>query len=253
MTRILDPIRMSDDTLILELPRSTPRSAGAVAWSRDLYFGGGDDARLRRALNFVTALVALTLLSPVMLLIALLIRLSSPGPVIYKQTRVGVDRRNYASRAFDSRRQIDYGGRLFTIYKFRTMRSDPDTKLQIWASANDARITGIGRVLRKYRLDELPQLFNVLRGDMNIVGPRPEQPNIFVELREQVPGYRLRQRVLPGITGWAQINHHYDQCIEDVEKKVRYDLEYLARKSVLLDVAILAKTLPVMIFRRGAL
>lgn len=208
--------------------------------------------RLRRVLNVSFALIGIILLSPVMLLIALLIRLSSPGPVIYKQTRVGLDRRRGASPAMMARRKIDYGGRLFTIYKFRTMRPDRESTVQVWAHAGDPRITRVGRILRKYRLDELPQLFNVLRGDMNIVGPRPEQPNIFMELREQVPGYPHRQRVLPGITGWAQINHHYDQSVEDVKRKVSFDLEYLQRESVALDLRIMLQTVPVMVLRKGS-
>jgi lipopolysaccharide/colanic/teichoic acid biosynthesis glycosyltransferase len=132
------------------------------------------------------------------------------------------------------------------------MRADPSATVQVWAKPNDARVTTIGRVLRKYRLDELPQLFNVLRGDMNIVGPRPEQPTLFMNLRSEINDYQLRQRVLPGITGWAQINQHYDQCVDDVRRKVRLDLEYLERKSALHDLWILLKTVPVIVFRRGA-
>jgi lipopolysaccharide/colanic/teichoic acid biosynthesis glycosyltransferase len=213
--------------------------------------GRGD--RMRRWLNVVLALSLLVVLSPIMLLLAVLVKLSSPGPIIYKQTRVGLDRRDPRSdEEWSSRRKVDYGGRLFTIYKFRTMRADPSATVQVWAKPNDARVTTIGRVLRKYRLDELPQLFNVLRGDMNIVGPRPEQPTLFMNLRSEINDYQLRQRVLPGITGWAQINQHYDQCVDDVRRKVRLDLEYLERKSALHDLWILLKTVPVIVFRRGA-
>jgi lipopolysaccharide/colanic/teichoic acid biosynthesis glycosyltransferase len=113
-------------------------------------------------------------------------------------------------------------------------------------------VTAIGRVLRKYRLDELPQLWNVLRGDMNIVGPRPEQPSIFLNLRGVIDGYENRQRVRPGITGWAQVNHSYDQCLEDVRRKVSLDLEYIARQSFTEDLKIMALTVPVMVFRKGA-
>jgi len=209
-------------------------------------------ARLRRAVNVALALVGLIVFAPVMLIIALLIRLSSPGPIIYKQTRVGLDRRRGGTEVAEWRRRVNYGGKLFTIYKFRTMRADPESSLQTWAQPNDSRVTPIGRILRRYRLDELPQLVNVLLGDMNIVGPRPEQPKIFMELREQVPEYPRRQRVLPGITGWAQINHHYDQSLEDVKKKVQYDLEYLANESVLFDLRILLQTVPVMVFKKGS-
>jgi lipopolysaccharide/colanic/teichoic acid biosynthesis glycosyltransferase len=112
-------------------------------------------------------------------------------------------------------------------------------------------VTPIGRVLRKYRLDELPQLSNVIKGDMNVVGPRPEQPNIFLQLREQVDGYSRRQRVLPGITGWAQVNHHYDQTIDDVRRKVQLDLDYASRMSAAEDLRIMVRTVPVMLFRTG--
>ena len=115
-----------------------------------------------------------------------------------------------------------------------------------------ARVTPIGRVLRTYRLDEVPQLWNVLRGDMNVVGPRPEQPQIFAHLRTQIEHYADRQRVRPGITGWAQINHCYDRSVGDVRRKVAYDLEYLARHSVLEDLKIMVRTVPVVVFKRGA-
>jgi lipopolysaccharide/colanic/teichoic acid biosynthesis glycosyltransferase len=206
-----------------------------------------------RVLNVATAFVMIVLLSPLFLLIALLIKLSSRGPVIYTQTRVGIDRRRPGFSTGDERRLVDYGGKLFTIYKFRTMAPDEHAPLQIWAQPNDARVTRIGRVLRTFRLDELPQLINVLRGDMNVVGPRPEQPNIFLTLREQVDSYVERQRVLPGITGWAQINHRYDQSVDDVRAKLGYDLEYIRRQSVMEDLRILFRTLPVMLFQKGAL
>lgn len=206
-----------------------------------------------RALNVVVAVIALVLCAPLMLLVAILVKLSSPGPVIYRQTRVGVDRRGGDDSIWKGRRKVDYGGRLFTIYKFRTMRSDADRSVQIWARPGDARITPVGRFLRKCRLDELPQLLNVLKGDMNVVGPRPEQPKLVLELREQVEGYAKRQRVLPGITGWAQINQSYDTCLEDVRNKVRYDLEYISNRSWRRDLQIILRTLPVMVLRKGSL
>jgi lipopolysaccharide/colanic/teichoic acid biosynthesis glycosyltransferase len=141
---------------------------------------------------------------------------------------------------------------VFTIYKFRSMFTDAERHGKaVWATRNDPRVTPIGKVLRKTRLDELPQLINVIKGDMNIVGPRPERPSIFVRLREDVDGYAMRQRAKPGITGWAQINHSYDASIEDVKKKVKFDLEYLQNQSMWEDVKIMAKTVPVMIFRKG--
>lgn len=207
--------------------------------------------QLRRGLNVAVALLALVLLSPLMLLIALAIRLTSPGPVIYRQTRVGVDRRNPAFPTGNSRRKVDHGGRLFTVYKFRTMVRDADRNGQVWATPGDPRVTRVGSFLRRSRLDELPQLINVLRGDMNIVGPRPEQPEIFRKLREQIDAYPFRQQVLPGITGLAQVNHHYDQSLEDVRRKLRYDLEYLRRQSVSQDLKIMLNTVPTVLLRKG--
>ena len=205
-----------------------------------------------RALNLVCALVGLVLAAPVMLVVAVLVKLSSPGPILYTQTRVGRDRRGEQAGLYASRRRIDYGGRLFRIYKFRTMREDPAASVQIWAARADARVTRVGAVLRKYRLDELPQLWNVVRGDMNIVGPRPEQPNIFLTLREEIHDYPRRQRVLPGITGLAQVSQPYDTCIDDVRSKLRFDLAYMERMSPIQDLMILLKTVPVILFRKGA-
>lgn len=206
--------------------------------------------RWRRLLNVLVALVGLIATAPMLLVIALLIKVTSPGPVFYIQPRVGLDRRRYRPGSTNHRRQVDFGGKLFKIYKFRTMRVAEQTR-QVWALQNDPRVTPIGRVLRRYRLDELPQLINVLKGDMNIVGPRPEQPQIFAELRTQITHYTRRQRVLPGITGWAQINQPYDTSVEDVENKVRLDLEYIERRSWREDLKIMTRTLPVMIFRKG--
>jgi lipopolysaccharide/colanic/teichoic acid biosynthesis glycosyltransferase len=204
--------------------------------------------RARRVLNVVVALLGLALASPLLIVIALLVKLTSPGPVLYRQTRVGMDRRT--GDGGNWRRRVNYGGRLFTIYKFRTMYASPtDSDAQVWARPDDPRVTPLGRVLRKTRLDELPQLVNVLKGDMNVVGPRPEQPQIFQQLRERIEGYPERQRVLPGITGWAQVNLAYDQDVEDVRRKVTFDLEYAARQSVLEDLRIMMRTVPVMLFR----
>jgi lipopolysaccharide/colanic/teichoic acid biosynthesis glycosyltransferase len=212
----------------------------------------GDESRARRVLNVIVAVLGLVLAAPLMLFVAILVKLTSPGPVLYRQVRVGQDRRNPRLPVGNHRRAIDYGGVPFTIYKFRTMATSASrNERQVWAARNDARVTGLGKVLRKYRLDELPQLFNVLRGDMNIVGPRPEQPTIFANLRGQVDGYGLRQRVRPGITGWAQINHHYDTSIEDVRRKVALDLEYIARQSFAEDLRIMLRTAPVLVFKKG--
>ena len=207
---------------------------------------------LRRTLNIVLALVALILLFPLLVLLALLVWVTSPGPILYTQVRVGLDRRVPADPNQNQRRERDVGGLPFTIYKFRTMRVDAEHQSgAVWAQQADPRVTSIGRLLRQYRLDELPQLLNVLRGEMNIVGPRPERPTIFAELREHIAEYPLRQRAKPGITGLAQINHHYDRSLDDVRTKVRYDLEYIQRQSVAEDFRIMLKTVPVILLRRG--
>jgi lipopolysaccharide/colanic/teichoic acid biosynthesis glycosyltransferase len=209
----------------------------------------------RRALNITIALVALLLLLPVALLIALAIKLTSRGPVFYTQTRVGLNRRRVLP-AGARYREADGGGKPFTMYKFRTMRASEDKAgapgAQVWATPDDPRITRIGRILRLYRLDELPQLVNVLLGDMDIVGPRPEQPAIFARLREEIPGYQERQRVRPGITGWAQINQHYDSSIDDVRRKLAFDLEYISNRSITEDLRIMLRTLPVVTGGFGA-
>jgi lipopolysaccharide/colanic/teichoic acid biosynthesis glycosyltransferase len=207
----------------------------------------------RRILNVAVAATATVMTFPLMLVIAALIKISSRGPVLFSQTRVGLNRRDPLAETGNSRRSVDYGGKPFTIYKFRTMQWRPENAdAQVWARPDDPRVTRLGRVLRKYRLDELPQFFNVLRGDMNIVGPRPEQPEILLKLRNQIEGYDRRQLVRPGITGWAQINLHYDLTLEDVRRKVTYDLQYVARHSLMEDLKIMLQTAPVVVFRRGA-
>ena len=207
----------------------------------------------RRALNVVTAAILLILTVPVFVAIAILIKLTSPGPALYRQTRIGRDRRYGRARSNDPRRRHDLGGMPFTIYKFRTMGVEAERGTgAVWASKDDPRVTPIGRVLRLYRLDELPQLCNVLAGDMNVVGPRPERPEIVARLRREIPGYQQRHRALPGITGRAQVILQYDASLEDVRLKVRHDLEYIRTASVWEDARIMGKTVPVMLFRQGA-
>jgi len=211
----------------------------------------------RRALNVTVAALSLTLAFPLLLLIAAAVKLSSPGPVFYTQERVGLDKRRRTRdrrvrrRGDPDRRGPDAGGRLFRIYKFRTMYVNHGHEEQVWAKKGDPRITPVGRVLRAFRLDEVPQLWNVLLGQMNIVGPRPEQPEIFRHLRSEIVDYHRRQHVLPGITGWAQINNGYDQTFRDVERKLGYDLEYLEKRSPAEDLKIMVKTVPVVLGRKG--
>jgi lipopolysaccharide/colanic/teichoic acid biosynthesis glycosyltransferase len=229
-----------------------------------------DDGAIR-ALNVLVAAVALIVTLPIRGLVAIAIKLTSRGPVFYTQQRVGIDARRRtdprraprqagtphaerrASRQRDDRRQgEDIGGRPFTIVKFRTMRVDAERSgTAVWASANDDRLTPIGGFLRSCRVDELPQLLNVIRGEMNLVGPRPERPQLFQQLRAQVPDYQKRQRVPPGITGHAQVHLKYDTSVEDVKLKVQHDLEYISRRTVWEDLRIMLKTIPVMLFRKG--
>jgi lipopolysaccharide/colanic/teichoic acid biosynthesis glycosyltransferase len=205
----------------------------------------------RRAVNVVIASVGLVLTLPVMAAIAVLIKLTSPGPVLFTQRRVGLDRRAEGNAGGNARRHADDGGQTFTMYKFRTMQVNGGVSREVWARPDDPRVTTVGRVLRKFRLDELPQLWNVLLGDMNVVGPRPEQPTIFAALRQQIQEYPRRQQVLPGITGWAQINRAYDSSIDDVREKLNYDLEYIRQRSALEDLKIMLLTPAVMLGRRG--
>jgi lipopolysaccharide/colanic/teichoic acid biosynthesis glycosyltransferase len=208
---------------------------------------------LTRVMNIAIASFGLLVASPVMLVVAALVKMTSPGPILYSQPRVGLDRRRAAERSgMYDRRARDLGGAPFMIYKFRTMRVNAETaRGAVWATKGDARVTAIGAVLRKLRLDELPQLINVLVGDMNIVGPRPERPSIFSRLRDDIADYQLRQRARPGITGWAQVNQSYDTSVDDVRRKVRYDLEYLKRQGIREDLRIMAMTVPVILFRKG--
>jgi lipopolysaccharide/colanic/teichoic acid biosynthesis glycosyltransferase len=237
----------------LELYSSVATRAALLGTAVDVTPATPSESSARRGLNVVVAAVGIVLTAPLMLVIAFLVKLTSPGPVLYRQVRVGLDRRNPRLPMGNHRRTIDYGGKPFTIYKFRTMSTAASRSgQQVWASQNDARVTPLGRILRKYRLDELPQLFNVLRGDMNVVGPRPEQPNLFASLRTQVSLYGDRQAVRPGITGWAQINHHYDASVDDVRTKVALDLEYIRRQSFGEDLRIMLRTIPVLVFKKGA-
>jgi sugar transferase (PEP-CTERM system associated) len=201
----------------------------------------GDTVRLRQALlyqnvtNFAGAIVGLIVTAPIMLLTAVAVRLSSAGPVLYRQVRVGM------------------GGKPFTLYKFRSMCSNAEANTgAVLAARDDPRVTMVGRVIRKIRLDELPQLFNVLKGEMSVVGPRPERPEFVKTLTEQIPYYRQRHAVRPGITGWAQINYKYAENLEDTIVKLEYDLYYIKNLSFSLDLYIIFHTLKTMLLSRGA-
>jgi len=189
----------------------------------------------KRALDVVLALLGLLLAAPAMLFVWLLLRFRSPGPPLYSQTRVGKD------------------GAHFTIYKFRSMRVDAEaTSGAVWSTQNDPRVTPVGRFLRRTRLDELPQLWNVLRGDMSIVGPRPERPEFIAELTRQIPFYGQRHVVRPGLTGWAQVRHRYGSTVDDAQEKLQYDLFYIKHMSIAFDVYIAVETVKTVLVRTGS-
>jgi sugar transferase (PEP-CTERM system associated) len=188
----------------------------------------------RRLLSLVVASLALVICLPFLPLIFLAVRISSPGPVFFSQTRVG-------------RR-----GRLFTIYKFRTMRTDAEANGAVWAAKDDARVTPIGRFMRKIRIDEIPQLWNVLRGDMAFVGPRPERPEFVQWLSQEIPYYDLRHMIRPGVTGWAQVRYRYGASLEETKCKLEYDLYYIKHMSIGLDLLIMFETIKTILLRRGS-
>jgi exopolysaccharide biosynthesis polyprenyl glycosylphosphotransferase len=195
----------------------------------------GWQAQIKRLMDLMVSAVVLVLGAPFWLCVAATIRLNSPGPIIYKQVRVG---RN---------------GRNFTVYKFRSMYQDAEKRSgPAWATENDPRITPVGRFIRKTRLDEIPQFWNVLRGEMSLVGPRPERPYFVEQLKTEIPWYVRRIKMKPGITGWAQVKHKYDASIEDVKQKVMYDLYYFENMSIVLDIKIILQTFWVVFTGKGA-
>jgi len=209
----------------------------------------------KRALDIFVSGTSLILLLPLMLVIAVAIPLESRGPIIYTQERVGMNRRRRVPRSLNGderRRQLAYGEN-FRIYKFRSMVSDAERGTgAVWATSRDPRITRLGRFLRRTHLDELPQLINVLRGEMSVVGPRPERPEIFQQLAPQIPGYADRCTVLPGITGLAQVAHCYDSSLQTAARKLQYDLYYIRFANLLLDIKIMAATTLVMVRAEGS-
>lgn len=218
---------------------------------------------VKRSLDVVGAMIGLVLVAPIMVLVATAIKLDSAGPAFYTQTRVGVNRRKRSRRYSQrvsvidlrgrDRRREDYCGRPFQIVKFRTMVRDAE-KLTgpVWATKHDTRITRVGRVLRRTRLDEIPQFWSVLKGDMSLVGPRPERPTFVRYLRGEVEGYERRLEVKPGLTGLAQVENGYDSSMASVAEKVRFDLTYIRGWSIWTDVRILARTVVVVLTGKGA-
>lgn len=238
----LAPAGRQSQGLVL-LDRRKHRPARAIPW-------GMGETPSRRALNLAVAALGLLAAAPVMAFTALAIALTSRRPVLYTQIRIGLDRRKSRCEDGHPRRRHDLGGRPFEMYKFRTMDVDAERLTgAVWARPNDPRVTRLGRFLRRYRLDELPQFLNVLKGDMNVVGPRPERPAIFAQLRQAIREYPLRQRTRPGITGLAQINQQYDTSVDDVRRKLRFDLDYIWTQGVVTDLRILFLSAPAVLFR----
>jgi sugar transferase (PEP-CTERM system associated) len=188
----------------------------------------------KRVLDIGVAMIGLVLAAPLMLLAALAVKVTSRGPILYRQDRVGLD------------------GRVFGIAKFRSMREDAEKDTgAVWASKHDSRVTPVGRVLRRTRIDELPQLWNVLKGDMGFVGPRPERPQFVASLTRDIPFYGQRHTVRPGLTGWAQVQYTYGASVEDALEKLQYDLFYIKNMSTGLDLFIIAKTIKTVLMQRG--
>jgi sugar transferase (PEP-CTERM system associated) len=203
-----------------------------------IFSGRRRQARLnsfvRLLLHRTVALVGAVISLPVTIITAILIKLDSPGPVIYRQERVGRH------------------GRPFVLMKFRSMRVDAERDGPVWAQTGDDRTTRIGRIIRKMRVDEIPQFWNILRGDMNFVGPRPERPHFVAQLAQEIPFYEQRHLIAPGLTGWAQIKYPYGASIEDARQKLQYDLYYIKNQSLMLDAIIIFETVKTILFGRGA-
>lgn len=203
-----------------------------------IFSGRGRQARIaglfRNVMHRLVALIGAIVSLPIALLTAILIKLESPGPVLYKQERVGKN------------------GRPFVLMKFRSMGVDAEKEGPVWASNGDDRATRVGRVIRKIRVDEIPQFWNILRGEMSFVGPRPERPHFVSQLAEEIPYYEQRHLIAPGLTGWAQIKYPYGASIEDARQKLQYDLYYVKNQSLVLDAIILFETIKIILFGRGA-
>lgn len=209
----------------------------------------------KRTIDVLLSSIGLLILLPVFAILAVLIKLDSPGSVFYAQERIGMNRRRSRTTPHpgNERRRADSFGRPFKIYKLRTMVSDAEKHTgPVWASAQDSRITRLGNFLRKTRLDETPQLWNVLLGDMSLVGPRPERPSFVRSFAETIPDYAKRCQALPGITGLAQVKSHYDTSVDTVNRKLQYDLYYVRHGRLLLDLKIMAATVKVMARGEGA-
>ena len=241
-TQELLKLSLSGDVTIEESASFYERLTGRVlldmirpSWL--IFSSRGRRARIneiaRSAMHRIIALVGAILSLPIAIFTAIVIKLESRGPVLYKQERVGKN------------------GRPFRLMKFRSMRTDAEKDGPVWAKTDDERMTRVGRIIRKIRVDEIPQFWNILRGDMNFVGPRPERPHFVAQLAQEIPYYEQRHLIAPGLTGWAQINYPYGASIEDAKQKLQYDLYYMKNQNVALDATIMFETIKTILFGKG--
>jgi exopolysaccharide biosynthesis polyprenyl glycosylphosphotransferase len=192
------------------------------------------EKKLKRLMDVLTSLIILIISLPVIIITAIAIKLTGRGPIFFKQERSGMN------------------GNAFKIIKFRSMYEDAEENTgPVWSSKDDPRVTKVGKIIRRVRIDELPQMINVLKGQMSIVGPRPERPFFVEKLSQEIPYYKRRLKVRPGITGWAQVKHKYDESVEDVKIKLRYDLFYIENMSLRMDFKIIMRTVFVVLFGQG--
>ena len=215
------PVKHINDVWLLREP--------FLGLMRDNYY-----IKVKRIIDVIIAVIGLILAMPVLAIVALAIKLDSKGPVLYRQDRVGLNEK------------------IFRLIKLRSMRQDAESTAPKWADKGDPRVTRVGRFIRKFRIDEIPQLWNVIRGDMSIVGPRPERPEFVDQLKSCIPYYSLRHTVKPGMTGWAQVNYRYAASIDETVEKLQYDLFYIKHISFMLDLRIMLKTIRVLICGIGA-
>ncbi len=246
MTPTVNDVILTDQSDKQAVDISQSEKARAPEPTTMMLFGGGflgmvmsfvrrTYAITKRAIDIIGSILGFIILSPIMLLTMILVKLTSKGPILYSQIRVGKDGKN------------------FEIYKFRTMKVDAEKSTgPVWAAKNDNRLTPIGGFLRKTHVDELPQLINVLRGEMSIIGPRPERPVFVEQFKEMIDGYENRLQVKPGITGLAQVWHRYDESMEDVKKKLKYDLLYIKKMCLWADFNIILRTFRVVVTGEGA-
>ena len=185
-------------------------------------------------MNSCLSLVCLLISAPIMIATAIAIKIDSKGPILYRQKRVG------------------HNGKIFELIKFRSMSVDAEKHGAEWAQENDKRVTRVGNFIRRWRVDEIPQMWNVLKGEMSFIGPRPERPEFVKILQRETPSYALRHSVRPGITGWAQVNYQYGASKEDALEKLQYDLFYIHNLTIFLDMHILIKTIKIVLFGKGA-